>query len=122
MAAPGGTPQLKQEVKERRVRARGGHGRRAGEEPKGECGGQCRVGVRDPGSWHYSTNQQEWQVRLVGSGHMPAIPVHARQASAWLLTQFCQDHPSHTQSQHHPGKERGGQRTRWTLSLFSAGH
>lgn len=67
MAAPGGTPQLKQEVKERRVRTRGGHGRRAGEEPKGECGGQCRVGVRDPGSWHYSTTQQEWQVRLVGS-------------------------------------------------------
>lgn len=67
MTAPGSTPRLKQEVKERRVRARGGHGRGAGEEPEGECGGQCRVGVRGPGTWHCSTNQQERQVRLVVS-------------------------------------------------------
>lgn len=67
MAAPGGIPRLKQEAEERRVRARGGHGRRVGEEPEGECGGQCRVGMRGPGSWHCSANQQEWQVRLVGS-------------------------------------------------------
>lgn len=75
-----------------------------------------------PGYTQSHTQGKEWQVRPVGSGPMPAIPVHARQASAWLLTQLCQDHPSHTQSQHHPGKERGGQRTIWTLSLFSAGH
>ena len=69
-----------------------------------------------PGRAQSHTQGKEWQLGPCACHPGPHTP------GLGMATCQAVPGPSFTHAEQAPGKGRGGQRTRWTLFLFSAGH